>query len=458
MDKIRLLQSRKQKILQAGKGIRKDIESLIDEDSFVELSAFSFSKNDFYGEEAEGEGVVTGFATVEGYPFYIVAQNSAVLSGGVSKANCEKIAKCLNQAEKASTPVIYLLSSLGVQIGEGVNVLEGLADLILKASQLKGAVPQYLIVNGEVYGQIALLAGLCDFTFFIDKKSALAANSPLVISAQSGKNLSKLDVGGASGLGKANIASFTVKNIGEVKGTILKINEILSTPVIDCEELNESVAALDKKNDYKTLLTIFDKDSVVEIGGSYSAEVKCLLARIGGISVAAAVFDGKEGVALNALNVRKLKDFAEFVCCYGLPYLTFVNTLGIQSDLETNNSLVIKELGEYVSILDCIDAAKISVVYGKAIGIGYTVFAAKSMGYDYTYAFANAKIALFDSVQGAEIEFSGEKKADKNKLATRYADENSDPVNAAKGGYIDNIIQPAFLKQYLIASLQMLLK
>lgn len=458
MDKIRLLQSRKRTLLQAGKDIRKDIDLLIDKDSFVELSAFSFSKNDFYGEDAEGEGVVTGFATVEGYPFYIVAQNSAVLSGGVSKANCEKISKCLNQAEKTSTPVIYLLSSLGVQVGEGVNVLEGLASLILKASQLKGTVPQYLIVNGEVYGQIALLAGICDFTFFIDKKSSLAANSPLVISAQSGKNLTKFEVGGASGLNRANLATFTVKNLGEVKSTIFKINELLSTPVIDCEELNESISALDKKNDLKTLLNVFDKDSVLEIGSAYCPEVKCFLSRIGGISVAAVVFDEKEGVKLNAGNIRKIKDFAEFACCYGLPYLTFVNTLGIQTDLETNNSLVIKEIGEYINILDCIDAAKISIVYGKAIGLGYTLFAAKNMGYDYTYAFANAKIALFDSVQGAEIEFAGEKKADSNKLAIRYADENSDPINAAKGGYIDNIIQPAFLKQYLIASLQMLLK
>ncbi|MDE7306520.1 MAG: hypothetical protein K2N33_03940, partial [Clostridia bacterium] len=390
--------------------------------------------------------------------FYIVAQNGACLSGGVSKANCDKIAKCLNQAEKTSTPVIYMLSSLGVQVGEGVNVLEGLASLILKASQMKGTVPQYLIVNGEVYGQIAILAGLCDFTFFIDKKSILAANSPLVISAQSGINIPKAEVGGASGLDRANLVSFTVKDISEVKSKILKINDILSTAVVDCGELNLAIPELDKKCDEKAVSAVFDKDSVFEVGGAFSPEVKCILARIGGIAVAAVVFDGKDGVKLTAQNVRKLKDFAEFACCYSLPYVTFVNTLGISPDLAANNSLVIKELGEYVSILDCIDAAKISVVYGKAIGLGYTVFAAKSIGYDYTYAFANSKIALFDSVQGAEIEFADEKKVDKQKLADRYADENSDPVNAAKGGYIDNIIQPSFIKQYLIASLQMLLK
>lgn len=457
MDKIRLLQARKQKILQASKTVRQDIDSLIDENSFVELSAFSFSKNEFYGEEAEGEGVVTGFATVDGNPFYIVAQNPAVMSGGISKANCDKIAKCLDSAEKTSTPVIYLLSSLGVQLGEGVNVLEGIASLILKASQLKGTVPQYLIVNGEVYGQISVLAGLCDFTFFINKKSAIAANSPLVIAAKSGVNLNKLDVGGVKCLDKANIAAFSVDGFAEIKEKLLKINELLLSQVTENDDLNTAIPELDENADEKNILKIFD-GGYIEIGESYSPELKCILGRVGGIAVAAAVFCGKNGVKLNALNVRKAKDFAELACCYGLPYVTFVNTLGIQADLSVNNSLVLKELGEYVSILDCIDSAKISLVYGKAIGLGYTIFAAKNMGYDYCYAFANSKIALFDDEQGAEIEFAEEKNVDKAKLAERYSEEHSDPVNAAKGGYIDNIIQPSFVKQYLIASLQMLLK
>ena len=457
MDKISLLQSRKQQLIDAGKNVRMDINALIDEDSFVELSCFSFSKNEFYGEDAQGEGVVTGFATICDYPFYIVAQNAEVLSGGISKANCEKIEKCLNQAEKASTPVIWLLSSLGVQLGEGVGALEGLATLILKTSQLKGSVPQYLIVNGEVYGQIAVLAGICDFTYFIDKKSTLAASSPLVISAHSGNNLSKFEIAGAEALKNANIATFTVNDLADIKNSIVEINEIISQPIIDSGELNESLEKLDKRVDAKNLSEVFDKDSIIELGESYSPEVKCYLARVGGIAVAATVFAEGDGVELNAQNVRKIKDFAEFASCYGLPYVTFVNTLGIKADIATTNSLVLKEIGEYIAILDCIDAAKISVIYGKAIGLGYTLFAAKSMGYDYSYAFANAKIALFDSVQGAEIEYSDEK-ADKAKLAEKYSEEHSDPFNAAKYGYIDNIIQPAFVKQYLVASLQMLLK
>ena len=100
MDKIQLLQERKAKLVEAGQEIRSRIQAIVDEESFVELSAFSFSKNDFYGEEAAGEGVVTGFATLSGYPFYIVAQNFKVLEGGVSKANCDKIANVLMRRRK----------------------------------------------------------------------------------------------------------------------------------------------------------------------------------------------------------------------------------------------------------------------------------------------------------------------------------------------------------------------
>lgn len=458
MDKIKLLQARRQQLLDAGKVIREEISNLVDKDSFVELSAFSFSESEFYPDKAEGEGVVCGFATINDYPYYIVAQNNQVLSGGISKANCDKISKCLEQAEKNGAPVIYMLSTLGVRVGEGVNVLEGIAALLAKASALKGVVPQYLVVNGEVYGQVALLAGICDFTFFIDKKSVLATTSPLVITASAGENAPKEKIGGAEALAHAQLATIVVKNLGEVKGKIAELSEILSVGVVDCDDLNRSVNSLNTKVNTKNLLSVFDKNSVIELGAGYAEQVKCVLARLGGISVAAVIFDGDEGVELCACKARKLKDFARLASNYALPYITFVNTLGIKATKEAADSPVIKELADYIAVLGTLDTAKISVVTGKAIGLGYTVFAAKNMGYDFTYAFANAKIALFDSVQGAEIELAGSGAANGKKLAEKYADENSDPVNAAKGGYIDNIIEPAFVRQYLIASLQMLVK
>lgn len=453
MDKIQLLQERKAKIAAVGKDIRARINALADAESFVELSAFSFSRNDFYGEDAEGEGVVTGFCTINSYPFYVVAQNFNVLSGGVSKANCDKIAKCLDAAEKNMTPVVYLLNSRGVQVGEGVTVLEGLASLLLKSTKLKGIVPQYAVVDGDVYGSAAMLAAIADFAFFIENKSVLAVNSPFVVSAKAGKNVPKENVGSAAALNKTGIPSFEVKDVAEIRTKIAQINEVLAVSSMD-SDLNTAIPALNANVDAQTLLSVFD--SAVEVSAAYESDVKTVLGRIGGISVAAVIFDGgKESVELNAAKLAKIRTFAEFAGCYNLPFVTFTDVKGICPCACVNNSRVMKEAAEYLNVLDTMDTAKIAVVYKSAIGLGYSLFAAKSAGFDYTCAFANAKIALVDSAVGAEIAF-GDEKADKAALAARYAEENSDPIHAAKDGYIDDIIEPQFVKQYLVASLQML--
>ncbi len=454
MNKIKQLHERRERLIGSGKAVRADISALVDEGSFVELSAYSFSDSEFYTEKAQGEGVVTGFATIDGFSFYIVAQNPEVLSGGVSKANCRKISKCLDAGEKSAAPVIYLLSSKGVRIGEGVNVLEGMASVLKRAVALKGSVLQFAVICGEVYGQTAALAGICDFNFFIKDKSVLAENSPLVISAKSGVNLSKRELGGEDGLNKSNLVSFDVASIADVRKTVIKIADILARDISDGAGLNDVVPELNKSVSIENLLKLFDKDMYIETGALFCPDVKCVLGKIGGITVAAVMFDGDEGVKLNVQKVRKIRDFVEFACCRDIPLVNFVNCTGLGACIENHNSLILKEVCELINILDCCDK-KIAVVTGKATGFGYTLFAAKSMGYDYNFAFASAKVALFDSVEGAEIEFAGVA-TDKKKLQKRYSEENSDPVNAAKDGYMDNIIEPALAKQYLVASLQML--
>lgn len=455
MDKIQLLQQRKAKLTEASKGVRESVAALVDEESFVELSAFSFSKNEFFNEEVAGEGVVTGFATVDGYPFYVVAQNFKAMSGGVSKANCDKIAKCLDAAEKNATPVIYVLNTLGVQVGEGVTVLEGLAKLLLRATQLKGVVPQYVVVDGEVYGSAALLSSIADFTFFIENKSVLAINSPFVLSAKLGKNVAKEEVGGAKALADTGLVSFTVSGYAEIREKIASINDLLASSVIDAE-LNESAPFLNESVTAQGILSVLE--NVVEPCSSYESDVKTLLCRIGGIAAAVVLFDGGEdGVELDGAKLSKIKKFVEFASCYALPLVVFDNVKGAYLGTNSQAGWMMSEAAEYLNLLDTTDCAKISVVFKKAVGLGYSLFAAKSVGFDYTCAFANAKIALFDGVQGAQIELADEK-ADKKELAKKYADENSDPIHAAKDGYIDAIIEPQFVKQYLIASLQMLAK
>lgn len=455
MDKIQLLESRKVAIVAASKELRDQISVIVDADSFVELSAFSFSKNTYAETDVAGEGVVTGFATVDGYPFYVVAQNFKVLQGGISKANCDKIVKCLDAAEKVGAPVLYLMNTLGVQVGEGVGVLEGLGKLLLRASQLKGVIQQYVIVNGDVYGSAALLAAAADAVFFIENKSVLAINSPFVLSAKQGKNLPKEAVGGMGALNQAGLSSIAVSSLEEAKEKMLTHFDIMTARMVDAD-LNGTLPALQDCSNAESLLSMFE--SIVEVGANYAPEVKTVIARVGGISVASIIFDGGEdGVELNADNLAKIRSFTEYASCYMLPIVFLCNVKGIEPTMSANNSRVMKEAVEYLEALSSMENGVISVVYGKAIGVGYTLFASKAVGFDYTCAFANAKIALFDNVQGAQIEFASEN-ADKAALVAKYADENSDPFNAAQGGYIDAIIEPQFVRQYVIASLQMLAK
>jgi len=353
VDKIELLQTRRRKLFEVSQAIRSDIKAIVDSDSFVEVASYSYSESEFYDGRAEGEGVVCGFATIDDCPYYIVAQNSEVLSGGVSKANCQKIANCLDQAEKNGSPVIYFLSTKGVRIGEGVNVLEGIASLLLKASRLKDSVTQYLIVDREVYGQIALLAGICDFNFFLNKKSVLAVNSPLVISAANGLNVAKEKIGGSEALNKTGLTTFVVEDLAEVKAKISALHELTNVAVTESGNLNATLSSLNKQCDAKALLSVFDKGSYLELFANAAPEVKCYFGRIGGISVAAVIFDGGEaGVKLCPCKVRKLNNFASLACAYNLPFITFVNTLGIVEKLEAVNSPLIKELGDYVALLD----------------------------------------------------------------------------------------------------------
>ena len=450
MDKLQLLQERKMKIADASKEIREDVFAIIDEGSFVELSAFSFSKSEFYGADATGEGVLTGYATIDGFAFYIVAQNYKVLDGGMTKANCDKIVKCLDTAEKNNIPVLFLLNTHGVQIGEGVTVLEGLGKLLVKCAANP---PRYVIVNGEVYGSAAILASLAECSIFIENKSVLAVNSPFVLSAKAGKNLAKEEVGGVKALDKTGVPTLIAKDLTDVREKIIALNMMDAEPIIEAE-LNDSVPALNVAVTTENLLSIFE--APLELNATYEPQVKTLFGRIGGISVASVIFDGGEdGVELNAAKFAKLKDFLKLTYAHELPLIVFGNVKGICPCTCVNNSRVLKEAAEYLEIFNALPTPKIAVVSNKAIGLGYTLFASKSVGFDYTCAFANARIALFDSAQGAQIEF-GSLGVDKEALTSKYADENSDPVNAAKDGYIDAIIEPQFVKQYVIASLQML--
>lgn len=460
MDKINLLRKRREKLLASSEDIRSQISALVDESSFIELDAYSFSHNDFYDEDTAGEGVVTGYATIDDTPVYIVAQNVKVLSGGVSYSNCKKIVKCLNKAQETGYPVVYLLDSLGVQVGEGVNVLEGMAEVLSKASDLKGEITQISVVLGKLYGTFALLSANADFNFML-KESQVAYASPLVLSAVSGKSLSAIEVAGAKASKHNGLATFEVESLEDVKAKLIDLFAILpayADSIVDTnDDLNRVTESLNEAVCHKCIIkAVFDDGKCLEMNKDFCPEVITAIGRVGGISVATVIFAGEEkGVELTLNSVLKIKDFAYFASENGLPLLTFVNAVGLKTDLETSNSPIMQEVCNLISALK--SNVRLSVVYGKAVGLGYTLFASKSLGVDYTYAFANSHVALFSGA--ASVAHFGDVREDKiDALEEKYADENADPINAAKNGYVDNIIEPQFVRPYVISALQMIVR
>lgn len=456
MNIIDTLNSRKEKLYNESADIRKKLSEIIDDASFVELNAFTFGKNEFYDAEAEGLGVVTGYATINGYPVYAVAQNGNVLNGGLSKANLDKIVNCLNKAISAELPVVYLLDTKGVQVGEGVAVLEGIASLLAKSNELKNYAPQICVAVGDVLGSASLLAANADYTFVVGN-SCVSYASPTVISASTKENVSKEEVGGNKS--KNGVVTFNAKTLGDVKVGITKLFDTLPdmSGILseNDDDLNRFAPNLNEKACPACLIdAVYDNGSFIKMFEGYADEVVVGIGRVGGVATAAVLFDGGEdGVELTLENVLKIKNFANFVYDNNMPLLTFVNTKGIKQDYLTSSTPIMVEIMNMLANLS--NLGRISVVYGKAIGLGYTAFASKEFGNEYTYAFAGAKISLLDGVEGIAATFGTVDGAKINELKDKYSDAQ-DAFNSAKLGCVDNIIEPQYVRAHIISALQIL--
>ena len=441
MAHLDLLKSRKAELYEKTAEVRKNISTVVDEGSFVEFNAFSFAKSEFYD------------STVDGYPVYVVAQNKNVLNGSLSKANIDKITECLAKAFDKELPVIYFLESQGVQVGEGVAVLEGISTLLKASTAIKSVAPQFVIATGDVLGSTALLASNADFAFAVNN-ACISYASPVVISA-SKEGADKASVANA----KNGAKTFDVKSLEEAKAKILQILNVLprfSGYEIDCnDDMNRSAPSLNDKVDVDSLISAtFDGGEFIKMNEGYAPSIVTGIGRIGGMSAAGIIFGGGEqGVDITLDVVLKIKNFVKFADENGLHIVMYLNSNGIKADDNTSNSPVMIEFMDMLSKLS--EIKRVTVVYGKAIGLGYT-FASKALGCCYNFAFAGAKISLLDGFAGISATFGTVDPEKIQEVSSKYLEEQ-DSFNSAKLGCIDNIIEHENVRQYVISALQMIL-
>ena len=476
---------------KATKNAKSFIESIVDAESFVETDVFLTGKSFDDAQEALGEGVVTGYATLGGNPVHIFAQNADVLKGSLSEAHANKIYKCMQRAIKAGTPLISIIDSCGARVGEGASVMEGYAKLIAGEFEIADEVPHICIVKGVAVGMMATFVAGADFVF-MSKDAVMSVNSPmyLVSDAKSFPVDYKAQLGYKAYEGNTDVAQFVFSDAKDLAKQLQKLTSVLLSDESEAnDDPNRVNPNLEKKISAKQRIEfIFDKNSAVEYCPEYAAETVCSLAKLNGISVGVIATEG-DYISIEGLD--KANSFVEKLEAYNIPLITLVDSLGVNSTLEQEIKGFAKRTNALMKTIATSAIAKIGVAVGNAVGFAYSALMSKSIGFDYTLATSNAvvapvgmqvsKVIATDQIKelkktAKELEQKTDVDADAlskamayfqkvmNNITIKgkseeevYAQMQSNPLVAAKDGYIDNVVEATNLRPYLASALMMVL-
>ena len=449
------------KMDKATSKVKAFINSLVDENSFVETDVFMSGKNFDNSVEALGEAVVTGYATINGRSVQIFAQNPDVLKGSLSAAQADKIAKCMNRAVSSDTPLISIIDSCGARVGDGTSIMEGYAKLIRMSTILEDQVPHICIVNGACVGMMTTFVASADFTF-MSKVAVMSVNSPMYLLSDS-KTLPvdyKKSLGFNSYKSTSDLAQFTYDSNKDLKAQLDKLFNILSNEEEDTDsDPNDVNPNIEKASAIDAVNMIFDENSKLEYCADYAKDVSCSFEKINGINVGVIATSG-DYLSLDGL--QKATSFINKLEVFGLPLITLVDTKGIDSKLEDEVSGSAAYLSyALMGTIASTSIPKIGVAFGNAIGYGYAALMSKEIGFNYTLAVTKSKISpISEEVSIAMM--SDQLKAENRqeniaKLSTEYAEMLQNPLKAAKEGYVDNVIEATNLRPYIASALLMLL-
>jgi len=464
MNNLKTLDAATKNIISASSKIRKFLEEILDPKSFVETDVFLSGSTFLDGSEALGEGVITGYASIGDEPVYLFAQNQEVLKGSFSKSQGDKIIKVINQAVKNSVPLIAVIDSFGARIGEGIGVLEAYSSVVNAITVASEEIPVITVVKGNCVGLMSSVPSLSDFVF-VSEDAVISLSAPTVAAAKGGYSGKLTDVLGSKVQASSGVAGFTFKDSKSLALTLKEVLAIVGGKDFDSEDdPNRTSPSLNKAVDAKSLLSaLCDKGNFLEVSSGYAKELKTGFAKINGIYTGIIISDSSVSGYLSKDALIKYNDFIELLDKYNIPLITLTDSLGIEPDLKGEQSGISKDYAKVMKSLSISGMAKIAVIYGKAIGNGYAALASKSIGYDYVLALSDAEISPVSADVAVNLLYTDEIKnaKDPNKaredLTNKYASLQGNPINAAKEGYIDNVIEPQAIRPYVSSALLMLL-
>lgn len=462
---------------------RERIEVLLDPGSFHEIDAFVVHRETNFGMDKKkylGDSVITGWGTIEGRLVYVYSQDFTVFGGSLSQVHAEKICKIMDMAVKNGAPVIGINDSGGARIQEGVVSLGGYADIFLRNTLASGVVPQISAIMGPCAGGAVYSPALTDFIFMVKKTSHMFITGPDVVKAVTGEEVTFEELGGAmthnSVSGVAHMAAETEEDC------LFLIREMLSyLPSNNMEDAPykptnddpiRAEKALDtlvpnnpnKPYDIKEVIKhIVDEGEFYETQEHFAENIVVGFARLGGHAVG--IVANQPMVLAGVLDINaseKAGRFVRFCDCFNIPLIVFEDVPGFLPGLDQEHGGIIRHGAKLLYAFCEATVPKITVITRKAYGGAYCVMNSKHIRSDLNFAWPTSEIAVMGPDGAVNIVFrrdlaeADDPVSKKDELVADYREQFANPYEAARRGYVDDVILPSETRARLINGLNML--
>jgi propionyl-CoA carboxylase beta chain len=455
---------------------RERIEFLLDRASFVELDKFKTHRiADFDVQKIPGDGVVTGYGTIDGRRVCIFSQDFTVFGGSLSGAFAEKICKVMDLATKTGCPVIGLNDGAGARIQEGVVSLAGYADIFLRNVLASGVVPQISVIMGPAAGGAVYSPAMTDFILMVRDTSYMFITGPDVIKAATHEDVTMQELGGADT--HAQKSGVCHLEADDDQGALLLVREMLSympsnnvedAPFVattdDPERRDAELDSIVPENPNKPydmseiIRRVVDEGHFLEIQKDFARNVLVGFARLGGYSIG--LVANQPASLAGCLDIDasvKAARFVRFCDAFNIPLVTFVDVPGFLPGTAQEFSGIIRHGAKLLYAFCEATVPKVTVITRKAYGGAYDVMSSKHIRGDLNFAYPTAEIAVMGPDQAINILNRNEMKAaERTRLIEDYRQKFANPFKAAELGYVDEVLMPRDTRARVISALKAL--
>jgi len=461
---------------------RERLHFLLDDGSFEELGALVTHRTKDFGMEKQkfyGDGVVTGYGTINGRQVCVFAQDFTVFGGALSETHAEKICKIMDMAMNLGVPIIGLNDSGGARIQEGVRSLGGYADIFHRNVMASGVIPQISAVMGPCAGGAVYSPAMTDFTLMVENSSYMFVTGPNVVKTVTNEEVTSEELGGA--ITHATKSGVTHLTAGNDIQCIDQIKRLIGYMPQNCEdspkgipfeirdevrEVLESIVPENAQQPYdmrNVIKGIIDEGTFFEIHKDYAGNIVVGFARIAGKSIG--IVANQPMSLAGVLDVdasKKAARFTRFCDCFNIPLLVLVDVPGFLPGTDQEWNGIITNGAKLLYALSEATVPKVTVITRKAYGGAYDVMNSKHIGADLNYAWPGAEIAVMGAKGASEIIFRKEIAAADDSAAKliekeqEYAELFANPYSAAERGFIDAVILPKNTRRKLIKAFTML--